>query len=434
LSPRRQRRAPNATGSSGPEAGGGRQAGRRERPTRREAERPGAQAGSRRRCSSEQRTSEPAPGETRLRPGTPQGGAGTSRRGNHDTGPSWNVTAVRRRGGPSGDFFGSRRRDRQSGRRTTSVVRTRRRRGAGSGSRDRTGRADGALSGAKRARPERWRSEQMGPSGAVCRRADREPSARDLAPRVPSGRTLVRPVGHVPGSAVFGPFDRKQPRGAGAEPQGREWMKDSTGSEEEQAARVVRNGGGGPKRVWEPATRHGGTERARARSGRPERASGETRRAVPGEHGVPGSGFLGLGASQGRAILREEGRSERTAVACRPGAPDRTADEVLEGECKARGGTQAGPETARPAARRKTPGSRSRGPRTEAEPRSQASGYGGSSDAGGQHNTAEGRGSTDLERDAGTRTGGNTGHASTERARHRDASARGPRYSARRTG
>jgi hypothetical protein len=207
-------------------------------------------------------------------------------------------------------------------------------------------------------------------------------------------------------------------------------MKDSTGSEEEQAVRVVRNGGGGPKRAWKPATRHGGTERARARAGRPERASGETRRAATGEDGVPGSGFLGLGASQGRAILREEGRSERTAVACRPGEPTRTADEVLEGECKARGGTPAGPETARLAARRKTPGSRSRGPRTQAEPRSQASGYGGSSDAGGQHNTAEGPGSTDLERDAETRTGGDTGHASTEQSGHRGTSARGPRYSA----
>lgn len=45
----------------------------------------------------------------------------------------------------------------------------------------------------------------------------------------------------------------------GNEPHGREWMKDSTGSEEEQAVKVVGNGGGGPKRVWKPATRHGGT-------------------------------------------------------------------------------------------------------------------------------------------------------------------------------
>lgn len=343
-------------------------AGRRERSPRREAGWPGAQSGFEAARFFGTAHERARPWRDRTRPGKPQVGYGARRRGNHDTGPCWKVATVRRRDGPSGDTFGSRRRDRQSGRRTTSVVRTRRRHGSGSGSRDRTGDADGAPSGAKRARPERWRSERMEPSGAVRSGADREPPERDLAPHVRPARTSVQRVGQAPGRPVFGPDDRKLQRGAGNEPQGREWMKDSTGSEEEQAVRVVRNGGGGPKRVWKPATRHDGTERARARSGRPERASGETRQAAPRENGVPGSGFLGLGASQGRAILREEGRSERTAVACRPGEPSRTADEVLEGECKARGGTPDRPETADLAARRKTPGSRSRGPRTQAGP------------------------------------------------------------------
>jgi len=124
-------------------------------------------------------------------------------------------------------------------------------------------------------------------------------------------------------------------------------MKHSTGSEEEQAARVVRNGGGGPKRAWEPATRQGGIATTRVVTRRPEPASGESRTVASGEHTLPGSGFLGLGASQGRQDLREEGRSERAAVTCRPGATDRNTDETLEGECKAMGGTPAEPETVR---------------------------------------------------------------------------------------
>lgn len=45
----------------------------------------------------------------------------------------------------------------------------------------------------------------------------------------------------------------------GLEPHGREWPKYATGPGEEQTAKVVGNGGGGPKRGWNPATRHGGT-------------------------------------------------------------------------------------------------------------------------------------------------------------------------------
>ena len=62
---------------------------------------------------------------------------------------------------------------------------------------------------------------------------------------------------------------------------------------------------------------------------------------------MPGSEFLGLGASQGRENLREEGRCERMAIVGRSGATDRRADETLEGECKAMGGTPAEPETVR---------------------------------------------------------------------------------------
>lgn len=39
------------------------------------------------------------------------------------------------------------------------------------------------------------------------------------------------------------------------EPQGREWVKYLTGPREEQTVKVVRNGKGGTKRVWKPATR-----------------------------------------------------------------------------------------------------------------------------------------------------------------------------------
>jgi hypothetical protein len=39
------------------------------------------------------------------------------------------------------------------------------------------------------------------------------------------------------------------------EPQGREWLKQVTGSGGEQTAKVAENGEGGPKRAWKPATR-----------------------------------------------------------------------------------------------------------------------------------------------------------------------------------
>lgn len=39
------------------------------------------------------------------------------------------------------------------------------------------------------------------------------------------------------------------------EPHGREWLKYVTGLGEAETVKVVRNGEGGPKREWKPATR-----------------------------------------------------------------------------------------------------------------------------------------------------------------------------------
>jgi hypothetical protein len=107
----------------------------------------------------------------------------------------------------------------------------------------------------------------------------------------------------------------------------------------------VRNGEGGPERVWKPATRQGGIATMRVVTRRSEPARGESRTVASREHTLPGSRFLGLGASQGRRNLREEGRCERMAIVGQPGATDRRADETLEGECKAMGGTPVESET-----------------------------------------------------------------------------------------
>jgi hypothetical protein len=96
------------------------------------------------------------------------------------------------------------------------------------------------------------------------------------------------------------------------EPHGREWLKHVTGYEEEQTVKVVRNGEGGPKRVWKPATRSpdpGSTPTGRRngvisvvpsnRRGGPDRIQG------------PGSVLLVLGASQGRKNLKRGGPETR---------------------------------------------------------------------------------------------------------------------------
>ena len=53
-------------------------------------------------------------------------------------------------------------------------------------------------------------------------------------------------------------------------PHGREWPKYATGPGEEQTAKVAENGEGGPKRGWNPATRHGGPVTAQAATARPD--------------------------------------------------------------------------------------------------------------------------------------------------------------------
>lgn len=109
-------------------------------------------------------------------------------------------------------------------------------------------------------------------------------------------------------------------------PQGREWLKETTGFEEAKTVQVVRNGVGGPKRVWNPATR----------------CTGDTRRE-PCEDRAPGSGFLELRASKGQRTSREQ-VSKRIIGDRSPAAAGRYGwtDEVLEGACKARSGTPTG--------------------------------------------------------------------------------------------
>ena len=78
------------------------------------------------------------------------------------------------------------------------------------------------------------------------------------------GRQRERPTGSLlhstfpPALRMVGPRIGQAEHQAGSrenEPQGREWVKDPTGPREEQTVRVVRNGKGGTKRAWNPATR-----------------------------------------------------------------------------------------------------------------------------------------------------------------------------------
>jgi len=111
------------------------------------------------------------------------------------------------------------------------------------------------------------------------------PGAFRSEPTPTTGRTAARP----PSRSHRGSRER--------EPQGREWLKQVTGSGEEQTVQAARNGGGGPTRAWNPATRW----------------VGDARRE-PGGDGAPGSGLLGLGASEGRETSREEPSSAGSAV------------------------------------------------------------------------------------------------------------------------
>jgi len=113
-------------------------------------------------------------------------------------------------------------------------------------------------------------------------------------------------------------------RGSGEhEPHGRVRSKHTAGPGEAKAVKVVGNGGGGPKRAWNPATRRA--------------TSGAVLRDRTGKR-EPGSGFSGLGASEGQRTSGEDVREERTAACRRPGRPDRRTEEVLEGERKTTSG------------------------------------------------------------------------------------------------
>jgi hypothetical protein len=164
----------------------------------------------------------------------------------------------------------------------------------------------------------------------------------------------TRPGGHRPTAAVTrGRRTADTPRSfgegeSGNEPQGCEWLKETTGFGEAKTARVVGNDGGGPQRVWKPATRRSRRTGVRATGGRPSREvdSPDWERRRGDE-------------PQGRRFL-EEGRCLH-----RPGARDGDAAEVLESERKATSGITTGRETNQPAAWWKTPRSTSRGAKDE---------------------------------------------------------------------
>jgi hypothetical protein len=90
----------------GRQRGNGAELVSRERPTRREARRPGAQAGSRRRFPSGGRTRGLVPGEADGGLVQPRPAAGTRRRGNPSMGTGRKAATVRRGGGPGGRSFG----------------------------------------------------------------------------------------------------------------------------------------------------------------------------------------------------------------------------------------------------------------------------------------------------------------------------------------
>jgi hypothetical protein len=250
LSPRRQQPRRPATGPSGSAADQRGRAGSRERPPRREAERPGAQAGSRRGRPSGWPTRGLVPGETDHGPGPLGVVVGTVGRNNPHTGPGRKAAAVRRRGGPGDHDLGRDRSgppvqttDRLGGRDAETV-------GVVPGSRSRT-RFLGSGSGdpGRRWTPRRppvagstgYLSSENSPPASVGTRTSVRLSSGEHREGRPSGR----PSGGCSGEP-------------GTEPQGCEWTKHSTGSEQEKAARVVENDGGGPKRGWAPATRVGG--------------------------------------------------------------------------------------------------------------------------------------------------------------------------------
>jgi hypothetical protein len=86
-----------------------------------------------------------------------------------------------------------------------------------------------------------------GPEGRSEHRGAHTPPARPGAFRSEHHPHVRRRIARSSRRAVRGSREPK--------PQGREWLKQVTGSEEGQAVKVVENGEGGPKRAWNPATR-----------------------------------------------------------------------------------------------------------------------------------------------------------------------------------
>jgi hypothetical protein len=148
-------------------------------------------------------------------------------------------------------------------------------------------------------------------SGAAVRDGA-SPRWRDGRHRPGGSRVVASPL--ETGGAAFGP-SRSGPGRGEAEPHGCEWSKHTTGHWEAQTVTVVRDGVGGPKRAWNPATRWS------------ERAELRFRERVP-----PGSGFPVLGASEGRRTSWEESHPKGRANREHGRVVGRYAGEVLEGE------------------------------------------------------------------------------------------------------
>jgi hypothetical protein len=190
---------------------------------------------------------------------------------------------------------------------------------------------------------------------------DRSPRRSEWRRR--TGRKLRRPDGrHQPGASR----DAIRP----PRPGGKAFGPDQTGTT---------SGEQGNRTPWAcvAETRHRARGRAN-RQGREKRrrrteagveARDEARREQTGEsrpgNAASGSGFPGLGAPEGRQTSREDGREQATVVVHRSGSADGEADEVLEGERKARSAIQVARETERSATLRKTPGSSPQGKKGE---------------------------------------------------------------------
>jgi hypothetical protein len=93
-------------------------------------------------------------------------------------------------------------------------------------------------------------------------------------------------------------------------------LKQITGFGEEQAARVVENDGGGPKRAWKPATRR----TCRAADGQPDAGSGRREVDSPDWERRRGRQPQGRRASKvGAVVGRRAGREAVTEVEIRVG-------------------------------------------------------------------------------------------------------------------